>query len=199
MLILALAFVAGRLLRDFVTGLLRGFGFDSILAALGLSRAQAVVGGRSPSEVGGTAVMIFVMIFATMEAAEILNFHSLAGLLTRFIEFLVQVVMAVIITGIGFYLANFTRRLILAGGSAAEEGGDGANLLLANLARCAIIVFSVALGFQQMGIGKEIVLTAFALVLGAICLALALSFGLGSRDLAQRTIEEWARRFRSEK
>ena len=71
--------------------------------------------------------------------------------------------------------------MILAGSTG--DGADNANLLLANLARYAIIVFAFALGFQQMGIGKEIVVTAFALVLGAICLALALT---GAPALAQR-------------
>ena len=61
------------------------------------------------------------------------------------------------------------------------------------------VVFAFALGFQQMGIGREIVVTAFALILGALCLALALAFGLGSRGLAERTIEEWARKLRSDK
>lgn len=195
-LILSLAFVVGRLLRDFVSGILRGIGFDSILAALGLTSAQAAVGGRTPSQIGGMVTMVFVMIFAAMEAAELLEFQRLAVLISHFVQFLAQVVVALVVIGIGIYLANFTRRIILAGSS---DKADSGNLLLASLARYAIIVFSVALGFQQMGIGKEIVVTAFALVLGAICLALGLSFGLGSRELAQRTVEEWARKLRSDK
>lgn len=197
LLILALAFVVGRLLRDFVAGVLRGFGFDGILTTIGFARAPEAVGGRTPSEIGGTVVMAFVMIFAAMEAAEILDFHQLAALISRFVEFLAQVVVALAIIALGFYLSNFTRRLILSGG--VRNANDNANLLLGNLARTAIIVFAFALGFQQMGIGREIVVTAFALVLGAICLAFGLSFGLGSRDLAQRTVEEWARKLRVDK
>ena len=106
-----------------------------------------------------------------------------------------------VIIGIGFYLANFTRRVIRSNAADTEGPGEnlGANRLLASLAYYSIIVFAFALGLQQMGIGKEIVVTAFALVLGALCLALALAFGLGSRGLAERTIEEWARKLRSDK
>jgi hypothetical protein len=196
-LILAMAFLFGRVLRDFVAGILRGFGFDGILASLGMSSSRAAVAGRSPSQIGGTVVMAFVMVFAAMEAAEVMNLRNLANLISRFIEFFSQVVLSVVIVGIGFWLGNFTRRIILAGSTG--DGTDNANLLLGNLARYAIIVFAFALGFQQMGIGKEIVLTAFALVLGAICLALALSFGLGSRELAQRTVENWARKLKSDR
>jgi hypothetical protein len=180
-----------------VAGILRGFGFDGILATLGIAKAGASAGARSPSRIGGTVVMVFVMVFAAMEAAEIMNLLNLAALISRFIEFLAQVVLAVVIAGIGFWLANATRRVIQS--DAGEEGAGSANALLGNLARYAIIVFAFALGFQQMGLGREIVVVAFGLVLGAICLALALSFGLGSRDLAQRTVEEWARRLRAPK
>jgi hypothetical protein len=201
LLVLVLAFAFGRLLRDFVAGILRGFGFDGILATLGIAKPGAATGARSPSRIGGTVVMVFVMVFAAMEAAEILNLLNLAALISRFIEFLAQVVLAVVIAGIGFWLANATRRVIVADGGpdGGVEGAGSANLLLGNLARYAIIVFAFALGFQQMGLGREIVVVAFGLVLGAICLALALSFGLGSRDLAQRTVEEWARRLKSQK
>lgn len=209
-LILAVAFLAGRLLKNFVAGILHGFGFDDILRGIGLSRMQSTVAGRRPSDVGGAVVMLFVMIFAAMEAAEIMNFNNLAHLISRFVEFMAQVVVAVVIVGIGFYLANFTRRVIRGGDPAIEGPADddvsppgretlGAHRLLGDLAYYSIVVFAFALGLQQMGIGKEIVVTAFALILGALCLALALAFGLGSRGLAERTVEEWARKLRSDK
>lgn len=201
LLILGIAFLAGRVLKNFVAGILRGFGFDDILSAIGLTQTRTAVAGHRPSDIGGAVVMVFVMIFAAMEAAEILNFNNLASLISRFVEFMAQVVVAMVIIGIGFYLANFTRRVIRSNAADTEGPGEnlGANRLLASLAYYSIIVFAFALGLQQMGIGKEIVVTAFALVLGALCLALALAFGLGSRGLAERTIEEWARKLRSDK
>lgn len=208
LVILGVAFLGGRLLKNFVAGILHGFGFDDILRSIGLDRVGSTVAGRRPSDIGGAVVMVFVMIFAAMEAAEIMNFNNLANLISRFVEFMAQVVVAIVIVGIGFYLANFTRRIIR-GGEDPEGASElpaagsretlGAHRLLGDLAYYSIVVFAFALGLQQMGIGKEIVVTAFALILGALCLALALAFGLGSRGLAERTVEEWARRLRSDK
>ena len=42
-----------------------------------------------------------------------------------------------------------------------------------------------------MDIASEIVIWAFILVFGAVCLALALAFGLGGRDVAARHLEKW--------
>jgi hypothetical protein len=45
--------------------------------------------------------------------------------------------------------------------------------------------------FEILDIASEIVIWAFILVFGAVCLALALAFGLGGRDVAGRYLEKW--------
>ena len=47
-------------------------------------------------------------------------------------------------------------------------------------------------------IASEIVIWAFILVFGAVCLALALAFGLGGRDVAGRHLEKWLERKKNE-
>ena len=45
--------------------------------------------------------------------------------------------------------------------------------------------------FEILDIASEIVIWAFILVFGAVCLALALAFGLGGREVAGRYLERW--------
>ena len=59
------------------------------------------------------------------------------------------------------------------------------------MARVAIIVFSSALALRQTGIAQDIVNLAFGILLGAIAIAAALTFGLGGRDVAAKEIERW--------
>ena len=47
-----------------------------------------------------------------------------------------------------------------------------------------------------MGIADDIVNLAFALTLGAIAVTVALSFGLGGREAAGRTMEHWLSKMR---
>ena len=42
-----------------------------------------------------------------------------------------------------------------------------------------------------LGIGADVVLQAFTLLFGGVCLAAALAFGLGGREKAARLIEGW--------
>ena len=69
----------------------------------------------------------------------------------------------------------------------------------ANLARIAVLVFVGAMALQQMGIADEIVNLAFGILLGAIGVAAALAFGLGSRDVAGREVEKWVAGMRGDK
>ena len=101
-----------------------------------------------------------------------------------FIAFGGQVLLALLIFAVGLYLANLTRDAILA------AGGKNAGFMAA-LARTAILVLVVAMGLQQVGVASEIVNIAFGVLIGAISVAAALAFGLGSREAASRIVDNW--------
>ncbi len=46
------------------------------------------------------------------------------------------------------------------------------------------------MALEQLGIGKETVLIAFAIVFGGIVLAFAIAFGVGGRDAAKEYIDK---------
>jgi len=48
-----------------------------------------------------------------------------------------------------------------------------------------------------MGIAPSIVNLAFGLLLGSIAVAIALAFGLGSREIAAEQVREWLNNFKS--
>jgi len=124
------------------------------------------------------------MIFAATSAAEILGSQFLVDALNVFIAFLWQVVLALVIVAIGLYFANLAYKAI----SVSKTSNA---LLLARLSRIAIIVFSIAMGLRELGIADDIVNLAFGVTLGAIGFAAALAFGLGSREVAGREVENF--------
>jgi hypothetical protein len=70
---------------------------------------------------------------------------------------------------------------------------------LARIGRGGVMVLAIFMALQELGIATDIVTTAFAILFGAIALALALSFGLGNRDLAGEVTREWYERYRRER
>ncbi len=177
-LVLAISYYIGRLVSGLVTDLLSGVGFDSVPEKLGINMA----GTRTPSQLVGYLILVAIMLFASVSAAELLGSEFLSGILATFLGFLGQLVLALIIFGVGLYLANMVRNLIL------SAGGDSANFT-AGLARTAVLVLAGAMALRQLGIADDIVNLAFGILLGALAIAAALAFGLGSREVAGREVE----------
>lgn len=190
-LILAVAYIIGKVVAELITNLLTSLGFNSILVHLGIG-TEPQEGQRTPSAVVGYLVLVGIMLFAIIEAAQILNFALVADIVTMFTVFAGHVVLGLIIFGIGIYLANLAFRSVLASGISQAR-------LLARAAQAAILVFAAAVGLRQMGLANEIINLAFGLLLGAIAVAVALAFGLGGREIAGRELEKWVESMKSEK
>ncbi|HEY9706352.1 MAG TPA: hypothetical protein V6C58_28205, partial [Allocoleopsis sp.] len=97
-----------------------------------------------------------------------------------------------VVFAIGLYLANLAFNLIISTATRQAK-------ILGYAARISIIILVSAMALQQMGIAPDIVNLAFGLLMGAIAVALALAFGLGSRDIAGQQLKEWLSSFKENK
>ena len=206
--ILAIAYVIGRFVADFVTSILTSVGFNNIFTWLGLPAprrtATPVVEDmspesqpapkttRTPSEIAGIVVLVGIMLLAIVPATEVLAFAGLTAIVTGIIAIFGRILAGLLVFGIGLYLANLAFSLIVSSGSAQSK-------ILGNAARIAIIALVSAMALQQMGIASDIVNLAFGLLLGAIAVAIALAFGLGGRDIAADQVRDWLASFKDKK
>lgn len=181
--LIGVAYAVARLVGTFVTNALTGIGFNKVLSWIGI-QAEPGEGAQTPSQIVGYLATIAIMIFAVIEAAELLGFTVLATLVSQFLVVASQVVVGLVIFGLGLYLANVADRVV------RTTSGTQARIL-APAARVVIIIFSGSLALRQIGIAQDIVNLAFGIVLGALAVAAALAFGLGSREIAGRELERW--------
>lgn len=190
-IVLSLAYVVGRIVSGFVTNILTGIGFNSLPARLGLATeaSEQAENRRTPAEVVGYLVLVGIMLFATIEALNLLDFALLAGLVSQFTVILGQIIFGLIIFGLGLFLANFAAQIIRSSGVAQAS-------LLALIARVAILVLVGAMALTQMGLATDIVNLAFGLFLGSLAVAAALAFGLGGREVAGRELNGWVQRLK---
>jgi hypothetical protein len=190
-LVVIFSYVIGRLVAGLITNVLTGMGFNGVLVWLGLAK-EPVEGEQSPSQIVGYLVIVAIMLFAGIEALQLLGFSSVALLVTRFTAFAWEVILGLVIFGLGLFLANLAAKTIEASGAAHGK-------LLSKAARIAIVILAGAMGLREMGVADEIINLAFGLALGGIALASALAFGLGGRDVAARELNEWVESAKSKK
>jgi hypothetical protein len=176
----------GRVVAGLVTNLLAGVGFNMVLARLGVG-SEPEEGQQTPSQIAGHLVMVAIMLFATIEALDILGFAVLSGLVAQFLVFVGHVLLGLVIFAVGLFLANLAAKTVNA--STASQAP-----MLAVAARVSILILAGAMALRQMGLANEIITLAFGLLLGAIAVAGAIAFGIGGRDLAAETLSDWRRR-----
>jgi hypothetical protein len=187
-IILAVAYLAGRVLAEIVTRLLESVGFDRFLQRIGfrVTGRTAVEAGptQRPSKIVGWIAMVAIMLFATIEALRMLQFELLAGIVAQFTVFLGNVLLGVIVLAVGLYFGALASNAITTSGTRNAP-------LLATLARSAILALAGAMALRQAGIAEDIINLAFGLLLGAVAVAVAIAFGIGGREIAARQLEKW--------
>ncbi len=186
-IILTVTFYVARFAAVLVSRLLASIGFDTVPAKLGYP--QAFSKEMAASGFIGKIVVFFAMLFATVEAANRLEFTQVKTIVTMFIQFGGDILLGATILAIGFWLANLAYEAINRAAGAESSG-------LAQIARVAILGLVLAMGLRAMGIANDIVNIAFAATLGSVAIAVALSFGLGGREAAGRQMEHWLSKMR---
>ena len=182
-LVIAVAYVAGRVVGGLVTKVLHSFGFDGLPTKLGLSQRLAE-GRRSLSQLGGDLVVVGVILLAVLQALPLLGFEAVAALMSDFLVFAGRVLVGLGIFALGLYLARIAA-------DAVRDTGIAQARLLSFLTRAAIMVLAGAMGLRQMGVANEIIVVAFALFGGAIAVAAAVAFGIGGRDAAKDAVDRF--------
>ena len=181
--LLFVAFLVGGIVSGIVVQLLESFGFNKLITAIGVSKENATV---TPAQVAGKLTMITIMFLAAIAACNILEFTELAGLLRQFLTFGGNILLGIVVMLIGIFLANVAS-------DAVSKGENTKTLSLA--VKVIVLIFTGAIALNTMQIGGAIVTTAFTMVLGAICVAAAVAFGIGGRELAARKLNEWSEKF----
>ncbi|HEX8469445.1 MAG TPA: mechanosensitive ion channel [Allosphingosinicella sp.] len=177
LILLAIGFLLGKLAKQAIEQLLPSMGFDRSVSAIGISTE-----GGAPSRAVGTAVMLAIVIFFAIKAAELLQSPLIAAMLAQVLELGSKVLFgAVIILG-GVAIARIVSGLV---------SGAGTEGWLPTILRWAIIALAVAIGLRFMGLANEIVIIAFASIIGSAAVACALAFGLGGRPTAHKLLEQW--------
>ena len=188
-LLLAASYVAATLVAGLVTRALVAVGFDGLMARLGVVPRDD--GARTPSAVAGALAVPIIMLLASMEAAALVGFANLSALLSEFLLFGANILLGLAILGVGLYLSG------VAADAIRSSGTSQANVL-ALAARGSVIVLSVTMALQQMGLAAEIITLAFGILAGSVGVAAAIAFGLGARETAAASVERCVQRFQED-
>jgi signal transduction histidine kinase len=195
LVILFAGYLLAKLVEKGTSRLLRRVRLNEVLERGGVLHAVERSGTQlNPARVIANLLFWFVMFAVMLIAANALGFQSLANVFSELVSYIPSVIAAIVIIIVGIVLGGFVGGLIM-----ASAGGLHGGPTLARVGRWGVIILAVFMALQELGIATDIVTTAFAILFGAIALAMALSFGLGNRELAGEVTREWYERYRAER
>lgn len=195
LVILFAGYLVAKVLEKGTAKLLRKVHFNQMLERGGVMQAVERSGSHlNPAKVIANVLFWFVMFAVLLVAANAIGLESLANVFSELVSYIPSVIAAIVIIILGIVLGGFVGGLIM-----ASAGGLHGGPWLARTGRGGVIVLAVFMALQELGIATDIVTTAFAILFGAVALALALAFGLGNRDLAAEVTRDWYDRYRAER
>ena len=187
LLMLLSGFVIAYLLRSITRFLLRWLRFNALMERAGASQVLQRAGMAEPDRLLASLVFWLTWLVLLLSALRALGLPAVGLLAHDFIHYIPKLASAFVIIILGVFLSNFAWRASLL---AAVNAQLPAAKLVGMLVRTLTLVAALAMALEQLEIGQQVILTAFAISFGAIMLALALAFGLGGRHLARRYLEQ---------
>ncbi|MBA1275096.1 mechanosensitive ion channel family protein [Stutzerimonas azotifigens] len=186
LIVVVLGFVIAKLLDTLLSKVLARLGLDRLMAGTGLTKLLARVGIRAPvSTLIGKIVYWFVLLIFLVSAAESLGLERVSSTLDVLALYIPKVFGAALILLAGVLLAQLVSGLVR--GAAEGVGLDYAGGL-ARLAQGLVIIISISVAIGQLEVKTELLNYVIAIVLISVGLAVALAFGLGSRDLVAQIL-----------
>ncbi len=186
-LIISVFVIGGRFITSFVKDLLSNLGLDKFTEKLQLQNA---IGDQKLSGIVANILFYFMVFFGVISGVEMLGLDRLAEVLHTILNLSGNVLFGLIILVMG----NFLGSIIYNSMKSSKD-----NAFVAGIARVGIIGLFLAIALRTMGIANSIVELAFGLTLGAVAVAIALSYGLGGREAAGKHMEQILKKFQGKK
>jgi hypothetical protein len=155
------------------------FGVSDILQKGGISEPVSRIFSRI---IGWLIVLIFLIV-----SLRALNVPTIELLLERLFLYLPNVFVAIVIVFIGYLLSNFLGRAALI---ACVNAGLKMSGIIGKFVKFTVFFLSITMALEQLGIGKETVLIAFAIIYGGVVLAFAIALGIGGKDAAKEYLDK---------
>lgn len=176
------------ILKNILIRLLSAINFEKLLGNTGIPEAlkKADPNLTVTSVLGELVRWITILVFLVPAIAK-LGLTQLDEVLRSLIDYLPNVIAAVIIIAVGSILAKLAKDFVTV--SAAPVGPQTARLI-GQIARWAILVFTVLAALSQLGVAKSLIEILFTGFVALVALAGGLAFGLGGKDAAADTLKK---------
>lgn len=192
LVILILGWVLAKLLRAGMLRLLRIVQFQRLAEKSGLEAflEQGNV-NMTLSRLISDIIYWLVLLIVIVSISRYLGLEVVARLFTRVINYVPNILAAILVLVFGALIARFINRLLFAYLNRLKIENA---LTISTIAEYAVQIFVIFVALEQLQIGTALLISAFQIGFGAVALAFAIAFGLGGKERASEILSRITRR-----
>ncbi|MEW6322953.1 MAG: hypothetical protein AB1635_17940 [Acidobacteriota bacterium] len=192
LVLLFAGWLLAKLVRRLTIRLLRLLKVDQVAERAGIEDFL-VQGGVQLTTVTFIAATVYWLLLLAIFVALLdgLGVPAARQLLTRMLNYIPNLLLAIGILVFGSLLARVVGTLV---STYLNNIGSQAADVMGGIARFAMLAFVLFMAAEQLAIESRVLVSAFQIAFAALCLALALAFGLGGREWAASLIDRYTRK-----
>lgn len=192
LIIFVVGWIIARILRLIVKQFLGLIRFDILAEKGGIADILAKGGIKTTaSQVLSGLVYWLLIIIVLALSLDALGLETVSSLLDQLLGYLPFVIAAVFVLVVGMFLSAFVSGIV-------STAAGGAHIpqpqLLGNISKYIIIIFAVVIALKQLQLETDLLDQIVLIAIGAVGFALAISFGLGCKDIAGRYMDDALRK-----
>lgn len=182
LILLTVGVVLASILKDLIRLVFKYFRLDKWFEMVGLVKENEIsIWSNILAElVRWTTIFLFLM-----STVDLWGVPKVGEVISQLILFIPNVFVAVVVGLVGFVISNLAFDIVRHG---VRGLGSRESLVLGNIAKYAIVFFTILIILSQLGVAADLVRILFTGIVAMLSLAFGLSFGLGGREHASKII-----------
>ncbi|MDQ2906815.1 MAG: hypothetical protein ABI456_06130 [Ktedonobacteraceae bacterium] len=186
LIILIIGYIISWVVRWIMRFVFRHIGLEQRVERSGVHDTMRGLGVKAAlPEIVVQIVFFFLLLSFATTAVRLMEFTVVADLLDSILHFVPRAISAALLIIIGSMLARFL-------GNAVTSVADNVNITygktLGRIIEYTIVAFVMVLAVSTMGVDTTILTTSLTIIIASAGLAIALTFGFGSREAARNVI-----------
>ena len=180
-IVILIAWLMARLISSGFEKVLKTVKFDSLAEKIKLTSFFEQAGIQmTPSAIIGRFIYWLFVLLIIASAAETLHWTAISSQIQRFWDYLPNLVTAILVFIVGTYLTSLVRDFVR---TSANSLGISTGRILSSIIYYVLFVMVMLTAMEQAKIDTKILSANLLIIIGAIMLSGAISYGIASRDV----------------
>ena len=180
LIVLLVGYVAAYMIGNLLKVVLTRAGLDKYMDK---AQVTASIGRMRLSAILSDIVKWFIFIIFLQSAVNLVNLGPLTLILSQFVNWLPDVIVAIVILIFGLVIAHIVQIKM------EEHSNVRGTRFFSKLLYFLIVLVVALMALEQIGVNISLVKNSFLLLVAGAALAIGLSFGLGTKNEASNAMK----------